>query len=168
MGGPSVVNADAVHCCKHCSFMVNILRNVYSGQQITRSWINGLTQDCSNSSALAVELLQSCTKPSIWSALLQVPSLVYALFLSLFSVFNFVLYFEGILPKGPYLSCVSMAGRALLAGYPQFGHIIKGPAYLSQQVIYNMVLSLQDELVIVFPEKLFQLPFPSLCDAIVE
>ena len=29
-------------------------------------------------------------------------------------------YFEGILPKGPYLQCVSMAGRALLAGYHQF------------------------------------------------
>ena len=28
-----------------------------------------------------------------------------------------VLYIEGILPKGPYLPCVSMAGRALLAGY---------------------------------------------------
>ena len=25
--------------------------------------------------------------------------------------------FEGILPKGPYLPCISMAGRALLAGY---------------------------------------------------
>ena len=30
-----------------------------------------------------------------------------------------VAYFEGILPKGPYLPCVSMAGRALLAGYHQ-------------------------------------------------
>ena len=29
-------------------------------------------------------------------------------------------HFEGILPKGPYLPCVSMAGRALLAGYPRF------------------------------------------------
>ena len=29
------------------------------------------------------------------------------------------LYYEGILPKGPYLPCVSMAGRALLAGYPR-------------------------------------------------
>ena len=28
--------------------------------------IDGLVQDCSNSSALAMELLQSCTKPSIW------------------------------------------------------------------------------------------------------
>ena len=29
-------------------------------------------------------------------------------------------HFEGILPKGPYLPCVSMAGRALLAGYHRF------------------------------------------------
>ena len=28
--------------------------------------IDGLVQDCSNSSALALELLQSCTKPSIY------------------------------------------------------------------------------------------------------
>ena len=28
-----------------------------------------------------------------------------------------VVEFEGILPKGPYLPCVSMAGRALLVGY---------------------------------------------------
>ena len=27
---------------------------------------DGLVQDCSNSSALAMQLLQSCTKPSIW------------------------------------------------------------------------------------------------------
>ena len=28
--------------------------------------IDGLVQDCSNSIANALELLQSCTKPSIW------------------------------------------------------------------------------------------------------
>ena len=28
-------------------------------------------------------------------------------------------YIEGILPKGPYLPCVRVAGRALLAGYPR-------------------------------------------------
>ena len=28
-----------------------------------------------------------------------------------------ILYLDGILPKGPYLPCVSMAGRALFAGY---------------------------------------------------
>ena len=25
------------------------------------------------------------------------------------------------MPKGPYLACVSIAGRALLAGYPRYG-----------------------------------------------
>ena len=30
-------------------------------------YINGLVQDCSNSSALAMELLQSCTKPLIYN-----------------------------------------------------------------------------------------------------
>ena len=29
-------------------------------------------------------------------------------------------YIEGILPKGPYLPCLSMAGKALLAGYHQY------------------------------------------------
>ena len=29
-------------------------------------------------------------------------------------------YIEGILPKGPHLPCVSMAGRARLAGYPRY------------------------------------------------
>ena len=33
-----------------------------------RRQINGLLQDCSNSSALAMELLQSCAKPSIYGA----------------------------------------------------------------------------------------------------
>ena len=33
---------------------------------------------------------------------------------------NWKWHFRGILPKGPYLPCVSMAGRALLAGYPRF------------------------------------------------
>ena len=34
------------------------------------------------------------------------------------SPMSFPSQFEGILPKGPCLPCVSMAGRALLAGYP--------------------------------------------------
>ena len=33
--------------------------------------------------------------------------------------------FEGILPKGPYPPCVSMAGRALFAGYPQIDVYVK-------------------------------------------
>ena len=31
-----------------------------------------------------------------------------------------ILHIDGILPKGPYLPCVSMAGRALLAGYHRY------------------------------------------------
>ena len=31
-----------------------------------------------------------------------------------------MLYIEGILPRGPYRPCVSMAGRALLAGYHRY------------------------------------------------
>ena len=46
-------------------------RHVY-GFLVKETWwpclqnIDGLVQDCSNSDALAMELLQSCTKPSIW------------------------------------------------------------------------------------------------------
>ena len=32
-------------------------------------------------------------------------------------------YIEGILPKGPNLPCVSMVGRALLAGYPRYASV---------------------------------------------
>ena len=32
--------------------------------------VDGLVQDCSNSSALAMELLQSCAKLSMWSAVI--------------------------------------------------------------------------------------------------
>ena len=38
----------------------------FQGFKYSIQYINGLVQDCSNSSALAMELLQSCTKPSIW------------------------------------------------------------------------------------------------------
>ena len=31
-----------------------------------RNYIDGLVQDCINSIANALELLQSCTKPTIW------------------------------------------------------------------------------------------------------
>ena len=36
------------------------------GSKIYRDDIDGLVEDCSNSSALAMELLQSCTKPPTW------------------------------------------------------------------------------------------------------
>ena len=40
-------------------------------------YIDGLVQDCSNSSALAMELLQSCTKPSILSLPQPAPSVLH-------------------------------------------------------------------------------------------
>ena len=39
----------------------SVLRNL-------NPYIDGLVQDCSNSSALAMELLQSCTKPLIYQS----------------------------------------------------------------------------------------------------
>ena len=35
-------------------------------------------------------------------------------------IINWRLYFDGILPKGPYRHAYAMADRALLAGYPRF------------------------------------------------
>ena len=39
--------------------------------QMLNEYLDGLVQDCSNSIANALELLQSCTKPSICSAALS-------------------------------------------------------------------------------------------------
>ena len=50
-------------CNKKCIGMVASPRPV-SGE--LHHHIDGLEQDCSNSSALAMEILQSCTKASIW------------------------------------------------------------------------------------------------------
>ena len=40
-------------------------------------------------------------------------------------------HFEGILPKGPYLPCLSMADRALLAGYPWIFSVCLGNKHLA-------------------------------------
>ena len=47
----------------------------------------------------------------------------------------FASHIEGILLKGPYLPCVSMAGRALLAGYHR--HIM----HISSHIIYDEFLN---------------------------
>ena len=41
-----------------------------------------------------------------------------------FNDHKYIVHIEGILPKGPYVPCVSMAGRALLAGYHRYIKII--------------------------------------------
>ena len=47
--------------------LANSLTNIHTRHKTSDIWqyIYGLVHDCSNSSALAMELLQSCTKPSI-------------------------------------------------------------------------------------------------------
>ena len=56
--------------------------------------IDGLVQDCSNSSALAMELLQSCTKPSIC----RLCTVLYIAFMATFSIliciFSWIKVFE--------------------------------------------------------------------------
>ena len=44
----------------------NAIAYIVEGNCNTVKFIDGLAQNCSNSSALAMELLQSCTKPSIY------------------------------------------------------------------------------------------------------
>ena len=56
--------------CGRCSSLYPVLQLGWSGDVLVSSYqsihhIDGLVQDCSNSSALAMELLQSFTKPSI-------------------------------------------------------------------------------------------------------
>ena len=54
----------------NCLYMVTRHHHTHTdilGQLSLHSHIDGLVQDCSNSSALAMELLQSCTKPSTYS-----------------------------------------------------------------------------------------------------
>ena len=66
---PSQVNASLF--CVLAKFVLAVSVNISDGAPadvVTRSFqykFDGLAQDCSNSSALALELLQSCTKPSI-------------------------------------------------------------------------------------------------------
>ena len=52
-----------IHLQNVASKMIAILPRLQCVNQNT----DGQVQDCSNSSALAMELLQSCTKPSIYS-----------------------------------------------------------------------------------------------------
>ena len=48
-------------------------------------------------------------------------------------------HIEGILPKGPYLPCVSMAGRALLAGYPRHVPDVMSCVINTQSPIWSVI-----------------------------
>ena len=59
-----------LYCCQQssvfvCAHGIDVLLIVRYKLPYTAYLIDGLVQDCSNSSALAMELLQSCTKPSL-------------------------------------------------------------------------------------------------------
>ena len=60
-------------------------------------------------------------------------------------------YIEGFLPKGPYLPCVSMAGRALLAGYPRYDPITYIPIAVAQLVLYVYCIRRKINLILSYP-----------------
>ena len=57
---------DLSLCC-HAEYRYDIQRNDKSDVELSWdvSFVNGLVQDCSNSIANTLKLLQSCTKPSL-------------------------------------------------------------------------------------------------------
>ena len=68
----------------------------------------------------------------------------------------FPVYIEGILPKGPYLPCVSMAGRALLAGYPRYVMNSKNIIVLVTQIKHYARLAWY------FVSSLYWNPYPTI------
>ena len=51
----------------HLSDWIHALKNdLIPNSELYIGYTDGLVQDCSNSSAIALELLQPCTKPSLW------------------------------------------------------------------------------------------------------
>ena len=66
----SAMESLVLCCCGYISIFCWFLWSIYpyaSAYSIWRVYFDGLVQDCSNSSALAMELLRSCAKPLICS-----------------------------------------------------------------------------------------------------
>ena len=57
-------NHDTTAIMAHCQSAWQAAVN--QSMMLLSLHVDGLVQDCSNSSALAMELLQSCSKPSMW------------------------------------------------------------------------------------------------------
>ena len=68
-GGPVDNKSASVLVMARCLFGIKPLPEPVT--QFVDAYINGLVQDCSNSSALAMELLQSCNEPLICCTRLQ-------------------------------------------------------------------------------------------------
>ena len=82
---------------------------------ISLSFITLLITQCSD---------QNCCVSS-WMDNIKIPSssspISYAFLKNKWiPIVSIYIHIEGILPKGPYLPCVSMASRTLLAGYPRY------------------------------------------------
>ena len=60
------INTDVKKMLVMKTILCNIPSHLFSHQCVNKHDVDSLVQGCSNSSALAMELLQSCTKPSMW------------------------------------------------------------------------------------------------------
>ena len=70
---------------------------------------------------------------------------------ALIMFFSYLSSVEGILPKGPYLPCVSMAGRPFLAGYHRVVFIPEG----NQTRVYNDYFKLLFESLCLCPKRIY-------------
>ena len=74
--------------------------------------------------------LQLCIQLEDWKKSMNkmlfmfVSFFISAQYYSTFHVWTTVIIIEGILPKGPYLPWVKMAGRALSAGYHRYNVLL--------------------------------------------
>ena len=69
---PMMVSLLTLLCVTRCSFIAPTV--LCCAKHINcLQYVDGLVQDCSNSSALAMELLQYCTKPSMYGAVITGP-----------------------------------------------------------------------------------------------
>ena len=62
-------------------------------------------------------------------------------------------HIEGILPKGPYLSCVSMAGRALLAGYHRYDSVFCTTTSFDNRLYLLISATLKNSVMYLFHRK---------------
>ena len=82
---------------------VMLLHALYQATEIIKLDIDGLVQDCSISSALAMEILQSCSKSSISVTWNRICELLGGLFLSYTTLENIHSYILHISVSLPYI-----------------------------------------------------------------
>ena len=85
LGGPSIIYWDH-EMIKSIKELVKIRQSVFTlySDTSTNRHTNGFLQDCSISSALAMEILQSCVKPWIWYQCIRLRSCLSTFLLKIF------------------------------------------------------------------------------------